>query len=61
MAIIVGAGVSATLGYGGWLLAREGQSLFGIASIIVALGTPASIFVYGVRWHRGRSLPEDSD
>lgn len=61
VAIIAGAGISAALGYGGWLLARDGQSLFGIAAIIVALGTPASIFVYGFRRHRDYPSLDDTE
>ena len=49
LGLTVGASLCAGLGYGGWVLAREGHSLFGIAAIIVALGTPASVFVFGLR------------
>jgi uncharacterized protein YigE (DUF2233 family) len=39
---------SAALAYGGWVLARGGRSLLGIAAIIAAL-TPAGVFIYARR------------
>ncbi len=53
LGLLLGAGICTAVGYGGWLLAREGQSLFGIAAIIAALGTPASVFVY---WQRRQTV-----
>jgi MFS family permease len=49
LGLIVGAFLCTALAYGGWVLAREGHGLFGIAAIILALGTPTGVFVYGRR------------
>ena len=61
LGLLLGAAVCGGLGYGGWLLAREGQSLLGIAAIIAALATPASIFVYRQRRQHEDPAPNDSD
>jgi len=60
LGLMVGALLCTTLAYGGWVLAREGHSLFGIAAIILALGTPAGVFVYGRR-SRGDARPPVQD
>ncbi|HET9299844.1 MAG TPA: DUF2335 domain-containing protein, partial [Candidatus Polarisedimenticolaceae bacterium] len=61
LGLLLGAAVCGGLGYGGWLLAREGQSLLGIAAIIAALATPASIFVYRQRRQHEDPPRNDSD